>query len=66
MPFTLEDLQEFNPTVGKGLADILAYEDDDVEDTFCLTFVATYEFFGATETVRNAIQYEKLYYLTLN
>ncbi len=45
-PVGLDDLALVSPSLAQGLSSLLAYEGDDVEDVFCLTFEATYEAFG--------------------
>ncbi|KAG0354456.1 putative E3 ubiquitin-protein ligase [Podila minutissima] len=45
-PVTLEDLATFRPDLAKGFDQLLNYEDDDVEDVFCLNFVGSYEAYG--------------------
>ncbi|KAL5017995.1 hypothetical protein ScPMuIL_003717 [Solemya velum] len=35
---TLDDIKELIPTVGRSLEDLLNYEEDDIQDAFCLTF----------------------------
>uniref|UniRef100_A0A6Q2ZKW2 HECT domain-containing protein n=1 Tax=Esox lucius TaxID=8010 RepID=A0A6Q2ZKW2_ESOLU len=45
---SLEDLKELSPTEGRSLQQLLDYEGDDVEETFCLNFV-TREYYGLTE-----------------
>ncbi|KAF9330992.1 putative E3 ubiquitin-protein ligase [Podila minutissima] len=45
-PATLEDLATFRPDLAKGFDQLLNYEDDDVEDVFCLNFVGSYEAYG--------------------
>ncbi|KAG0267021.1 putative E3 ubiquitin-protein ligase [Mortierella polycephala] len=42
----LEDLATFRPDLAKGFDQLLNYEDDDIEDVFCLTFVGAYEAYG--------------------
>ncbi|KAL2365537.1 hypothetical protein RJZ56_001558 [Blastomyces dermatitidis] len=42
---TLEDLAEYQPTLAKGLRDLLTY-DGDVQETFCLDFVVQIERYG--------------------
>uniref|UniRef100_A0A3B3SYX1 HECT and RLD domain containing E3 ubiquitin protein ligase 3 n=1 Tax=Paramormyrops kingsleyae TaxID=1676925 RepID=A0A3B3SYX1_9TELE len=46
---TLEDLKELSPTEGRSLQQLLDYEGDDIEDTFCLNFAITREHYGLTE-----------------
>ncbi|XP_063074747.1 probable E3 ubiquitin-protein ligase HERC3 isoform X2 [Engraulis encrasicolus] len=46
---TLEDLKELSPTEGRSLQQLLDYDGDDIEDTFCLNFAITREYYGLTE-----------------
>ncbi|XP_062378987.1 probable E3 ubiquitin-protein ligase HERC3 isoform X1 [Sardina pilchardus] len=46
---TLEDLKELSPTEGRSLQHLLDYEGDDIEETFCLNFAITREYYGLTE-----------------
>uniref|UniRef100_A0A4W5P541 HECT and RLD domain containing E3 ubiquitin protein ligase 3 n=1 Tax=Hucho hucho TaxID=62062 RepID=A0A4W5P541_9TELE len=46
---TLEDLKELSPTEGRSLQQLLDHEEDDVEETFCLNFAITREYYGLTE-----------------
>ncbi|XP_061191320.1 probable E3 ubiquitin-protein ligase HERC4 [Saccostrea echinata] len=48
---TLDDLMELMPSVGRGMHDLLDYEEDDVEDVFCLTFEITVESFGEVQHI---------------
>ncbi|KAF9204594.1 putative E3 ubiquitin-protein ligase [Haplosporangium sp. Z 27] len=50
-PLVLEDLAAFRPDLAKGFDQLLNYEDDDVEDVFCLTFVGVYEAYGESREV---------------
>ncbi|KAF9435163.1 putative E3 ubiquitin-protein ligase [Entomortierella beljakovae] len=50
-PVALEDLATFRPDLAKGFDQLLNYEDDDVEDVFCLTFVGAYEAYGENREV---------------
>ncbi|KAJ8388267.1 hypothetical protein AAFF_G00135280 [Aldrovandia affinis] len=45
----LEDLKELSPTEGRSLQQLLDYDGDDVEETFCLNFAITREYYGLTE-----------------
>ncbi|KAL2913025.1 putative E3 ubiquitin-protein ligase [Polyrhizophydium stewartii] len=45
-PVGLEDLKVLQPSLARGLQQLLDYTGDDVEDVFCRTFVAEYEAFG--------------------
>ncbi|XP_055679804.1 probable E3 ubiquitin-protein ligase HERC4 isoform X2 [Lutzomyia longipalpis] len=47
----LSDLKELSPTVGASMEEILAYEGDDLEQVFCVTFSITEEVFGERRTV---------------
>lgn len=51
VPFTLEDLLELHPAEGRSLEHLMAYDGDDVEDTFMLTFEIAMTIFGHTEQV---------------
>ncbi|KAJ3084129.1 putative E3 ubiquitin-protein ligase [Rhizoclosmatium hyalinum] len=42
----LEDLKPLHPSLHRGLEQLLAYEDDDLEQVFCRDFVVEYEAFG--------------------
>uniref|UniRef100_A0A8C9VCC7 HECT and RLD domain containing E3 ubiquitin protein ligase 3 n=1 Tax=Scleropages formosus TaxID=113540 RepID=A0A8C9VCC7_SCLFO len=46
---TLDDLKELSPTEGRSLQQLLNYDGDDFEDTFCLNFAITREYYGLTE-----------------
>ncbi|VDM20434.1 unnamed protein product [Hydatigera taeniaeformis] len=48
---TLEDLKELDPVVGRSLQMLLDYEEDDLEDAFCLTFEITVDNYGALERI---------------
>ncbi|CAO3563333.1 unnamed protein product [Mortierella alpina] len=50
-PVALEDLATFRPDLAKGFDQLLNYEDDDVEDVFCLNFVGVYEAYGESREV---------------
>ncbi|GAB0092566.1 probable E3 ubiquitin-protein ligase HERC4 [Sergentomyia squamirostris] len=50
-PVDLSDLKDLSPTVGKSLETMLAYEGDDFEDVFVVTFSITEEIFGEQQTV---------------
>ncbi|KAG0306351.1 putative E3 ubiquitin-protein ligase [Dissophora globulifera] len=45
-PVALEDLATFRPDLARGFDQLLNYEEDDVEDVFCLNFVGVYEAYG--------------------
>ena len=47
---SIEDLEGLSPALAKGLRDLLAHEQDDVEDVFCLNFAVTEDVFGETQT----------------
>ncbi|KAI8929326.1 hypothetical protein BC831DRAFT_444044 [Entophlyctis helioformis] len=51
VPVGLEDLKVLQPSLGRGLQQLLDYEADDVEEVFCRTFVAEYESFGSRTVV---------------
>ncbi|XP_022540214.2 probable E3 ubiquitin-protein ligase HERC3 isoform X2 [Astyanax mexicanus] len=46
---SLDDLKELSPTEGRSLQQLLDYEGDDIEETFCLNFAITREHYGMTE-----------------
>lgn len=49
---TLQDLIVMNPTLGKNFLKLLEMDDEvNVEETMCLSFAITSEFFGAVKTV---------------
>ncbi|KAI0228425.1 putative E3 ubiquitin-protein ligase HERC4 [Lamellibrachia satsuma] len=50
-PVTVEDMKELDPTVGKSLEDLLAYDGDNIEDVFCLNFQVTHEEYGVITQV---------------
>ena len=39
----LRDMEDSHPVLFRSLTDLLAYEGDDIEDTFMLTFRITYQ-----------------------
>lgn len=43
---SLSDLAQFQPTLARGLQQLLDYEEDDIEEVFCRSFVGTYEAWG--------------------
>ncbi|GAA5908002.1 putative E3 ubiquitin-protein ligase HUL4 [Sporobolomyces salmoneus] len=43
---SLSDLAQFRPSLARGLQHLLDYDQDDVEEVFCSSFVGTYEVFG--------------------
>jgi hypothetical protein len=47
---TLEDVEQWKPSVGRSLRHLLAYAGDDLEDVFCLDFTVTYEAWGKVQT----------------
>ncbi|KAJ2000998.1 putative E3 ubiquitin-protein ligase [Coemansia thaxteri] len=47
----LADVAQFRPHLARGLRALLQYRDNDVEDTFCLSFEASYEAYGEVITV---------------
>ncbi|KAL4239292.1 putative E3 ubiquitin-protein ligase herc4 [Mactra antiquata] len=47
----VDDLTELMPTVGRSFGSLLKYEEDDIEDVFCLTFEITQESFGEVKSV---------------
>jgi ubiquitin-protein ligase E3 A len=52
-PVGLADLEEMQPTLGRSLRQLLAYDgrDGSVEDVFCLSFTVDQHVFGETRTV---------------
>ncbi len=50
LKFTIEDLIDVSPEMGRSLLQLLEFEGD-VENTFCREFVATYECFGSSVVV---------------
>ena len=42
----LRDMEDSHPVLFRSLTDLLAYEGDDIEDTFMLTFRITYQVHG--------------------
>ncbi|KAI6202679.1 Hect domain and RLD 4, variant [Aphelenchoides fujianensis] len=46
LPLRLEDFSEFSPEEGRSLENLLEYDQDDLEDVFCLNFVVNMEIFG--------------------
>ena len=46
----LQHLAELDPTLARGLADVLAYDGGDEEDVFCLSFSTQTEFLGVVKT----------------
>ncbi|XP_078576873.1 putative E3 ubiquitin-protein ligase HERC4 isoform X2 [Branchiostoma floridae x Branchiostoma japonicum] len=48
---TLDDLKQIQPDVGRGLEQLLGYNEDDFEDVFCLNFTIACEYYGSIETV---------------
>lgn len=48
---TIDDLCELTPTVGKGFEQLLSYEENNIEDVFCLFFELNQECFGEVKTV---------------
>ncbi|XP_015200074.1 probable E3 ubiquitin-protein ligase HERC3 isoform X1 [Lepisosteus oculatus] len=55
VPPSLEDLKELSPTEGRSLQQLLDYQGDDVEESFCLNFAITRENYGLTE-VKELVQ----------
>ncbi|XP_060067134.1 probable E3 ubiquitin-protein ligase HERC4 isoform X1 [Ylistrum balloti] len=53
-PVNIEDLRDMMPTVSRGMEDLLDSEDEDIENTFCLTFEITMENFGEIQS-RNLV-----------
>ncbi|XP_062852313.1 probable E3 ubiquitin-protein ligase HERC3 isoform X2 [Trichomycterus rosablanca] len=45
----LDDLKELSPTEGRSLQQLLDYKGDNIEDTFCLNFAISREYYGVTE-----------------
>lgn len=50
-PVNIEDLRDLMPTVSRGMEDLLDSEDDDIENTFCLTFEVSMENFGEIQSM---------------
>lgn len=51
-PPNLDDLHEFSPTIGNSIKSLLEYNDDDIEDVFCLTFEYTRKsVYGQSEVI---------------
>ncbi|KAF5898051.1 putative E3 ubiquitin-protein ligase HERC3, partial [Clarias magur] len=42
VPPALDDLKELSPTEGRSLQQLLDYEEDDIEDAFCLNFATVF------------------------
>jgi E3 ubiquitin-protein ligase HECTD2 len=51
MAYTLDDLAQFRPRLAKGFRQLLEYDGEDMEGTFCLDFVAVVEKYGSVEHV---------------
>ncbi|XP_060782468.1 probable E3 ubiquitin-protein ligase HERC3 isoform X2 [Neoarius graeffei] len=49
VPPALDDLKELSPTEGRSLQQLLDYEEDDLEDAFCLNFAISREYYGVME-----------------
>ncbi|KAK3554356.1 hypothetical protein QTP70_022588 [Hemibagrus guttatus] len=49
VPPVLDDLKELSPTEGRSLQQLLDYEEEDIEDAFCLNFAISREYYGVTE-----------------
>ena len=47
---SIEDVGDLSPALAKGLRDLLAYEENDVENVFCLNFAVVEDVFGETQT----------------
>lgn len=45
------DVQELNQELFSGFQYLLDYQEDDVEDVFCVNFEASYDFFGTMQSV---------------
>lgn len=50
-PVALRDLANINPSLARGLQQLLDYDGDDVEDTFCRSFVGEIEEWGEVREV---------------
>lgn len=51
MTYTLDDLAQYRPQLARGFRQLLDYEGEDVETTFCRDFVATVDKYGAVEQI---------------
>ena len=49
-PVTIDDLAEWQPSLARGLRDMLKFEGN-VEETYCRTFVGEYESYGEVVSV---------------
>ncbi|XP_047009907.1 probable E3 ubiquitin-protein ligase HERC3 isoform X1 [Ictalurus punctatus] len=49
VPPVLDDLKELSPTEGRSLQQLLDYDEEDLEDAFCLNFAISREYYGVTE-----------------
>uniref|UniRef100_A0A1B6DL92 HECT domain-containing protein n=1 Tax=Clastoptera arizonana TaxID=38151 RepID=A0A1B6DL92_9HEMI len=45
-PISLQDINDLSPTLAKSLNDLLNYDQEDLQDVFCLNFEVTREVFG--------------------
>ena len=59
---SLEDLEDLDPVVSKGLKDLLAYQDDDVEDVFMLNFAVGEDSFGTVRFFFHFYTLIKIFY----
>lgn len=50
-PVVLSDLKGLSPNTANSLQSLLDYEDDDLEDVFCLTFEITRDVFGEVKSI---------------
>ncbi|VDO46303.1 unnamed protein product [Onchocerca flexuosa] len=51
VPLELEDLSELSPAEGRSLRSLLDYEEDDIEEVFCLTFMISISLLGDSKDV---------------
>ncbi|VIO89751.1 conserved hypothetical protein,hypothetical protein [Brugia malayi] len=51
VPLELEDLSELSPAEGRSLRSLLDYEDDDIEEVFCLTFMISVSLLGDSKDI---------------
>uniref|UniRef100_A0A8R1XQ80 HECT domain-containing protein n=3 Tax=Onchocerca TaxID=6281 RepID=A0A8R1XQ80_ONCVO len=51
VPLELEDLSELSPAEGRSLRSLLDYEEDDIEEVFCLTFMISISVLGDSKDI---------------
>ncbi|KAL3990163.1 HECT-domain (ubiquitin-transferase) family protein [Acanthocheilonema viteae] len=51
VPLELEDLSELSPIEGRSLRSLLDYEENDIEEVFCLTFVISISLLGDSKDI---------------